>query len=253
MSITRSHSQPAPATDRVPALILVAHGDRGGEGENRAVFDHAARLKRSVPSWEVRAGVLNGNPSLEDALAGAAAFESIHVVPMLMSEGYFTETVIPSRLSAVRRDGEPDRFIVHPAIGVTHAVSDLAASLAREGAAHIGCLPGQVAVLLAGHGARTNGRARQAIEEHARYLRAKDTFARVDTAYLEEAPFLTDVVAKLNCPTVVVGMFISDGLHAGEDVPALLKQAPCHRIHYTGAIGGHPALSDMIAREVISN
>ena len=46
-------------------------------------------------------------------------------------------------------------------------------------------------------------------------------------------------------------MFISDGLHAGEDVPALLKQAPCNAVHYTGAIGAHPAMSEIIAREVV--
>lgn len=253
MFITRSHSQPEPATDRVSALILVAHGDRGGEGDNQAVLEHAARVKRSAPLWEVKAGVLNGSPSLEDALAGVAAFNRIHILPMLMSEGYFTETVIPSRLKAATKSGELNQPIVHPAIGVSDAVSDLVARLAAEGAAKIGCRSAAITVLLAGHGARTNSRARQAIEEHAQALRAKRTFARIDAAYLEEGPFLADAIRGLNRPTVVIGMFISDGLHAGEDTPALLRQAPTDRVHYTGAIGAHPALSDLIARQLNSD
>jgi len=204
-----------------------------------------------LPEWEVRTGVLNGIPSFEDALNETGGFDGVHILPLMMSEGYFTETVIPSRLSANGAGGGWRQVTMHAAIGVSSAVADLAARMACDGAAKLAITPRQVAVLLVGHGARTNERARQTIEQHARTLRAKRIFDRVDTAYLEEPPLLQDAMHGLTQATVAVGMFISDGLHAGEDVPALLKQAPCNAVHYTGAVGAHPAMSEIIAREVV--
>ena len=50
-------------------------------------------------------------------------------------------------------------------------------------------------------------------------------FSAVTTAYLEEPPFLQDMMGRLDGPTVVVGMFASDGLHAGEDLPEAMEES----------------------------
>ena len=104
MSTTRSHFRPAPATEGPAArpdgaaLILVAHGDRGGDRSNGALRAHAARLAKSAQWPAVEIALLSGAPRLEDAVAKLRHFDHIHVFPLLMSEGYFTDTVIPDRL-----------------------------------------------------------------------------------------------------------------------------------------------------------
>ena len=74
-------------------------------------------------------------------------------------------------------------------------------------------------------------------------------FARVDTAFLEEAPFLDEVVQSDTRPTVVVGFFNGDGLHAAEDVPEAVGRFD-GPITYTGPVGAFPEVSKLIARSI---
>lgn len=253
MSTTRSRSRRAPAIEaRAPgaggaALILVAHGERGGAGDNGTVRAHAERLAQSAPFRHVGVGLLNGRPGLDDALAGAGSCEAVHVFPFLMSEGYFTDTVIPQRLRSGR---SPRRCILHRPLGVSRALTPLIADQARRGGEELGVAAHDLSVLLAGHGAKSNRRAREAVELHADALRRTADVATVATAYLEEAPFLEDALRDLTAPTVVVGMFMSGGLHAGEDVPRAMRRAARVPAYYTGAIGAHWSVSDIVACEV---
>ncbi len=225
-------------------MILVAHGDRGGEGANGALHAQAERLSRTVCGRDVVVGLLNGHPSLEDAVARVRHCARVDVFPLLMSEGYFTDTVIPSRLDP----GAPaERFVLHRPLGCAQALTSLVEDEALAGALKLGFSPKDVTVLLAGHGAKSNTRARLAIEVHADRLRHRAVFGRIDTTYLEEPPFLADALAGLTGPTVVVGMFISDGLHAAEDVPEAMRRAVHVPAFYTGAIGAHPAVSKIVA------
>ena len=228
-------------------MILVAHGERGGEGTNQSLYCHAGRLSRALPLVHVAVGLLNGRPSLEDALDEVRACGTVHVIPFLMSEGYFTDTVIPSRLTSRHPD---EQCILHAPIGVSKTLTALIDQHARAGAVKLGLRPAETTVLLVGHGAKGNRRARLAIEAHAVALRQAGVFADVSAAFLEETPFLDETLAALAGPTVVVGMFVSGGLHAGEDVPEAVKQAVHVPVFYTGAIGEHPAMSDIVLEQI---
>ncbi len=232
------------------ALILVAHGDRGGEGSNGALHAHAARLSRAAPELAVEVGLLNGSPRLEDVAAKHQHCDKIHVFPLLMSEGYFTDTVIPDRLGRSRCS---ERFVVHRPLGSLPELTELVAQEALAGCRRLGHRPEEVTVLLAGHGAKSNTRARLAVEAHACGLRVRGAFSAVKTAYLEEAPFLPDVLESLAGPTVLIGMFASDGLHAGEDLPVAVQQFAGFPVCYTGAIGAHPQVSDIVAGAISGN
>lgn len=254
MYTTRSRSRPAPATEcarprpATTAAILVAHGDRGGDGSNGAVKAVAARLVRDLPLKDVAVGLLNGDPSVEDAVASVSACDRVHVFPFLMSEGYFTDNVIPVRLQAA---SSGQRFILHRPLGTSAALTGLIEREARKGAASLGVPVEDVAVILAGHGAKSNARARQTIELHAEALRDAAEFSSVKAVYLEEAPFLEHAFDGLAHPSVVVGMFISDGLHAGEDVPEAIQRLAQMPAHYTGAIGTGTGISDIVAWELM--
>ena len=250
MSTTRLRSRPAPATEGASepwlnsAVILVAHGDRGAERANEALHAHAAGLVQATPGLMVEVGILNGSPRLEDAVEKVRHCGQVHVFPLLMSEGYFTDTVIPDRLA---RGLCGERFVLHRPLGRSPKLTDLAVEEGLKGCRVLRVRPGEVTVLLAGHGAKSNTRARLAIEAHADEMRRRSVFATVETAYLEEPPFLPDVLDCLAGPAVMIGMFASEGLHAGEDLPAAMEHAQGVQAYYTGAIGAHPKVGEIVA------
>ncbi|MGI9416135.1 MAG: CbiX/SirB N-terminal domain-containing protein, partial [Hyphomicrobiales bacterium] len=160
-------------------------------------------------------------------------------------------TVIPERLGIAGRARGDRRFVLHSPLGLSDAVTALVARVARVAAREHGVSAPDSTVLLVGHGAKSNGFARDAIEAHARRLTARGYFGRVETAYLEEPPFVADRAALIARPAIAVGMFVSDGLHAGEDVPLILEAATGGPIPYSGAIGAHAGISEIVAAEVL--
>jgi sirohydrochlorin cobaltochelatase len=103
-------------------------------------------------------------------------------------------------------------------------------------------------------------------------IRAQNLYAGVHTIFMEEAPRIADCYSI--APTknlVVVPFFISDGLHAVEDVPVLLGEAerivkqrlaagqPTWRnptekngkfVWYAPSVGTEPLLADVVLERV---
>ena len=84
---------------RDSALVLVAHGDRGDGSRNGWLLAHVDAIRAQTGFRFVGAGVLKGEPSLEDALSDAARSEAGRalVYPVCMSDGYFVREVLASR------------------------------------------------------------------------------------------------------------------------------------------------------------
>jgi sirohydrochlorin ferrochelatase len=106
-------------------------------------------------------------------------------------------------------------------------------------------------LLVVGHGSnsRPNGASARATRRAAQLLAASRTFADISVAFLEEPPFLTDGLADRSRPTVVLGFFSGEGLHALEDVPAAIAELSASAV-YTGPIGALPEIADIIARAI---
>ena len=105
-------------------------------------------------------------------------------------------------------------------------------------------------LLLIGHGsARAPGRV-TALHDHASRLTARRRFARVEVAFLEEAPFAADALAALRGePLAVLGFFAGEGAHVRDDLPALI--AAEHAIRATpvvecGTVAEEPGLQRII-------
>ncbi|MCH9765413.1 MAG: hypothetical protein K0U34_05410, partial [Alphaproteobacteria bacterium] len=86
------------------AVVLAAHGDRGGhgpEGANGALLRHAATLAANNRFRCVAYGVVKGTPTLEQALTQAISSKprALVVYPFFMSNGYFVKTILPGRLA----------------------------------------------------------------------------------------------------------------------------------------------------------
>lgn len=77
--------------DATTALLIAAHGERGRGSTNESVIRIARTIRdRSIVS-EVAVGLIDGTPTIADALSLLAARKVI-VYPLFASNGYFTRS-----------------------------------------------------------------------------------------------------------------------------------------------------------------
>src|SRR5262245_17286217 len=111
----------APAPETV-AAVLVAHGDRGGAAPTAALRAQPEDAHK-LPGLTVTTGMLKGEPTIEQALADAAATGAtrIAIYPLFMADGYFVQKV-RERVLAVGLAPEPK--ILTP-LGLDPALPDI--------------------------------------------------------------------------------------------------------------------------------
>ena len=135
--------------------------------------------------------------------------------------------------------------------------------------------PADTTLFIAGHGTGRNANSRKAAERQVELIRSLKVYAEVGAVYMEEAPFIKGchLTAKTK-NIVVVPFFISDGLHAVEDIPVLLGEPerivkdrlaagqptwrnPTERegrlVWYAQSVGTEPLLADVILQRVNEN
>lgn len=216
--------KPAPAavTRAFPvraAVLLVAHGSARYPDAADGLIAHAEALRSDGRVDQVAVGLLNGDPSVAAALATLTA-EVVHVVPFFMEDGYFSRVAGPRAVNAVAA-GRTLRFC--PPVGVHSGMGTLIEQRVLAWCEATGRHPKSVSTLLVGHGsARAPGRI-TATHTHAAWLSEQGHFAAVQAAFLEESPFVADVLAGCRIDAVVVvGLFANTGRHARDDLPGIL-------------------------------
>jgi len=229
--------------------MLLAHGTTLNCDSRVAVYQHAAELRRRGLFAEVQEAFWKQEPRAVDVLASISR-RRIFIVPLFMSEGYFSEQVIPRVLGfagrskaassaagdfsappgprRIRRGGE-DVFYCQP-VGthpsMTTVVLARASEVLRDSASSRVPEPGEITLFIAGHGTEKNGNSRVAIEHQAESVRDLGLYAGVHAIFMEEEPRIAHAcgMASSSC-IVVVPYFMGDGLHVSEDIPVLLGEA----------------------------
>jgi sirohydrochlorin cobaltochelatase len=251
-------------------LLIVAHGSTVNPDSSAPTFVHAAEIRRRKIFADVRCAFWKEEPSLRDARFFLAD-ETIHevfVVPNFISEGYFTQTVIPRELEltgpiTTRANGQS--WIYCEPVGNNSLVTELLLARAHEIAPE--AEPSETALLIVAHGTELNDNSAVAAKREAERIRARGEFATVGNAYMEEPPLVAEWDQLTNAPNVVVvPFFIADGLHSYEDIPKLLgiectgmdvfRKNP-HRIrgrslYYAKAIGTDPRFADVIIEQTLN-
>jgi len=225
------------------AVVLASHGDRGGAFPNAALEAQAGAV-RAHTGLPVLTGMLKGKPTIEEAVADAAASGAfrIAVYPLFMADGYFVQKV-RERVHAAGATPEP--LILTP-LGLDPGLPDILVQEALAAATAAGFDAATSRLLIVGHGSKLGPASATATRKAAARVALARRFASVTTAFLEEEPFVEDALHASRVPTVVAGFFFGDGLHAGEDVPDAIAEAGANAI-YTGAIGNSPAVAPLIA------
>lgn len=237
MSGTRSPCPRARATE--PALVLATHGVEGGPG---VAAHHAARLEAECGIVPVRPACLRGEPSLE-AVLDALGARPVLVLPFLMADGYILEW-LEKRLA--QRHGGAELALLPP-LGRDPGIAAVLARMAREEAEAAGRDPAGTTLLLIGHGTPKHPASGRTLALQAERLRTRGSFAAVETAFLEQEPFLEDRARALaGRPVVALGFFVDAGPHGRDDVRRIL--AGFTAIRYAGVVGERPEITALLAR-----
>src|SRR6266480_2943300 len=82
------------------ALLIVGHGSTVNPDSSAPTLAHAAEIRRRKIFADVGSAFWKEEPSLRDALFlfDPESIREVYVVPNFISEGYFTQTVIPREL-----------------------------------------------------------------------------------------------------------------------------------------------------------
>jgi sirohydrochlorin cobaltochelatase len=254
------------------ALLIVGHGSTVNADSSAATLGHAAEIRRRGVFDEVACAFWKEEPSFRDArfLFDPAKIREVYVVPNFISEGYFTQTVIPRELEligpcTVRPNGQVWNYC--PPVGNNPAMTEILLRRAREIAPNVS--PSTASLLIVGHGTDQNENSAVAAKREAEAIRARGEYAAVLNVYMEEPPLVSDWQSLTTTPNVVVvPFFISDGLHSYEDIPALLgisgdgkpNKAEVFRgnpyrvggrsLYYAPSVGSEPGFAELILQQV---
>ena len=259
------------------ALVIAAHGSHLNPSSSAPAFDHADRIRETGAFDEVRETFWKEEPAFREVLRTVDADE-VYVVPLFISEGYFTEEIIPRELrldgwntdswdsdgtsatTATLTAADTGQTIQYCGpVGSHDAMSDVIVQRAKSvtGDPDVGEGFGLAVV---GHGTKRNENSAKAIEYHADRIRTMGRFDEVQALFMDEDPEIDDVTDFFDVSDiVVVPLFIADGYHTQEDIPEDMgltddyrtgyevpERVDGHDIWYAGAVGTEPLLADVV-------
>jgi sirohydrochlorin cobaltochelatase len=260
------------AMDRRPdtALILVGHGSTTNPDSSEPNHLLADAIRARSLFDEVHCCFWKEEPLMREVLHMVSSSQ-VYVVPNFISEGYFTQTVIPRELelteAITRRGGMTIRYC--EPVGNHPLMTSVLLKRAAETAP--GIAPDETSLLIVGHGTNLNDNSAKAAKSQVALISAMGLYAEVLPAYMEESPLISDwdiMTSQQN--VVVLPFFISDGLHSYQDIPVLLgireevgpaasqsevfKSNPHalrgKNLFYGSAIGTDPMMAEVILDQV---
>lgn len=266
------------------ALVLVGHGSTLNAESSGPAYQHADELRRRNVFAQVVECFWKIEPSICAVMRGVFAAR-VFVVPLFISEGYFTEEVIPRELgmrdkeqrdfARVQQRGAQTLRYCGP-VGTHDSMTTVLLARAREVVEKHpfprAPRPAETTLFIAGHGTGNNENSRKAIERQVELIRARNLYADVLPVFMEEEPRIGDCHKLAQTREIVmVPFFISDGLHSYEDIPVMLGEPervvrerlqggqptwrnPTEkhgkRVWYSASIGNEPHIADVILERV---
>jgi sirohydrochlorin cobaltochelatase len=213
-------------TENKSALLIVAHGSTVNPDSSAPTLAHAVEVRHRKIFADVECAFWKEEPSLRDALFlfDPESIREVCVVPNFISEGYFTQTVIPRELelnSRITKRSNGQIWTYSDPVGNHPAMTELLLKRAREIAPGID--PAESSLLIVAHGTDLNENSAVAAKREAEKIRSLGKYAAVLNVYMEEPPLVSDWRKLTKARNVVVvPFFISDGLHSYEDIPRLI-------------------------------
>lgn len=219
------------------AVVLAAHGSKRRPDANAVVTAHAERMRQTGPFHQVSTVFLIGENTAADAATNAADAKTVLVVPFMMADGFLADEISVQISNALRKAARPPSILVAAPVGTHEGIAAIARHIAGRALIRAGFKPRASTLVLVAHGSKGRPESKTCAEAHARRLGGDDDFARVELAMLEEPPMLADVLAKIDGPAAVVGLFAAPGGHAVDDVQAAIAGCANRNIVDAGPVG----------------
>ena len=266
------------------ALVLIGHGSTLNADSAAPVYQHADVLRRRRLFDQVREGFWKQEPRVVQVLSELPQ-QRVFLVPLFISDGYFSEEVIPRALGfnpaepaengRVRRAGNQTLFYCrsvgsHPSM--TRVLLSRAEQVVRQFPFPRAPKSKDISLFIAGHGTGQNDDSRVAVERQVELIRSQKLYGDVHGVYMEEEPRIASCYEKAATRNIVlVPFFISDGLHVREDIPVMLGEPerlvqqrllkgqatwrnPSEKkgklVWFASAVGTEPLLSEVILERV---
>jgi sirohydrochlorin cobaltochelatase len=219
------------------ALVLIGHGSTVNAQSAEPVYQHAATVRRLNQFAQVCEAFWKQEPQIEAVLSSITEAR-VFIVPVFISEGYFSDQIIPQKLgfqvgkagelSRVKQRANQTLFYCKP-VGthprMTEVLLARARGIVRQFPFPREPAPADTTMFIAGHGTEQNENSRKAIERQVELIRAMHLYADIHAVYLEEDPRIAQCYTMATTKNIVVVPFlISDGMHVSEDIPALLGE-----------------------------
>ncbi|ELY85078.1 CbiX/SirB N-terminal domain-containing protein [Natrialba taiwanensis] len=259
------------------ALVIAAHGSHLNPDASNPTYAHADTVRETGAFDEVREAFWKEEPHFREVIRTLES-EEVFVVPLFISEGYFTERIIPRELrldefepeqwesdgtsaSQVTLEAEDVGKTVHYCgpVGTHDAMTDVIVQRAESVTGDPSVGEG-VGLAVVGHGTERNENSAKAVEYHADRIRERGRFDEVEALFMDEEPEVDDVTDFFETEDiVVVPLFVADGYHTQEDIPedmgltedyrlgwTVPAEVDGHRIWYAGAVGTEGLMADVI-------
>lgn len=266
------------------ALLLVGHGSTLNADSSAPTYQHGDELRRRGIFGQVIECFWKLEPGIAGVLRGVFA-PRVFIVPLFISEGYFTEQVIPRELGLcqneqpdfprIQQRGGQTLYYCGP-VGTHESMTEVILARARAVVEKFpfprAPKPMDTTLFIAGHGTGNNENSRKAIERQVEIIRSRNLYREVHPVFMEEEPRIGDAYKLASTRNMVmVPFFISDGLHSFEDIPEMLGEPkkvvqerlragqptwrnPTERqeklVWYSPSIGNEPQIAEVILERV---
>ena len=239
------------------AMIIVGHGSHLNEDSSLPVYEHAERIRERFGDEfdEVVECFWKEEPSMRHVLDTVESDE-VYVVPAFISEGYFTQQVIPRELGlegpATRKGDKVVRYA--GPLGTFEGMVDVILERTEDLMRGKEVSGDRTMLLLLGHGTAMNKNSSGVIYLNAERIRERGIYDTVEVAFLDQDPEIGEVVNNADTENIIlIPVFVAEGWHTRETIPEDLGLSgevtvrEDKTIYYGAPVGTHPSMAGLIA------
>ena len=227
-------------------LVLAAHGSRRNPEANALVRRLAESVRARRAFDEVAVAFHQGEPRF-DAVLDELTARQIVVVPLLTSDGYYADVVLPQALASNGRFREV-RLGQTPPVGTSPRLAALVARRVAELLRSQAIPRRAISLAIIGHGTQQHPASRCSTLELAETLRRHRVAGEVMAAFIDDEPQIETVLKRASHPYLIVVPFLIGGsTHVSEDIPRRLSAGgQDRRIIVDRPVGAYPELVDVV-------
>lgn len=202
------------------ALILAGHGSQISPRTAGIVWHYADTLRKQGIAEEITVTFWKEQPEFSQVLKTVTS-DTIVVVPIFTSSGYFARQVIPSEMgldgAVTHKDG--CTIYLTRTIGEHPTITDITRKRINNVIENENFSPEDSVIAIIGHGTKRSKTTKLTIQSQVEILR-EDIDGQILEAYLDDEPNIPSIFERTDKKNIIaVPFFLAMGSHVSIDVP----------------------------------